>query len=157
MSQVLPLTARVELVAPEPDYRAFKGISDFVVALLADPRRHLSREEVAVAGALEKLGLRTLGVEESDTKRPDAVTVDLLHRLEFKRSTIGSPERTQKEIRRGSLKSRRVIADLRGASLDTAAAIQCLQRMIGSPLGSRLDEVGLLLRGDVLVGWSRYE
>lgn len=156
--RVLPATTRVRVTNPaEPEYREFDPIDSFVVAAEHDPRRFLLPEEASVADALEVLGLRTLGVEEAAGKRPDVLTWDRTHRVEFKKVKNPNASSITTEGRRASLKSRRAVIDVRGSGLTLDEASVLLRRIAPGALGRRLDELGLLLDDQDLVVWSRYE
>ena len=157
MRPVLPSTYLSGVRAvPAPAYRVFDDIADFTVASTTRPRGYLSDAETAVADALDELGLATRGVLEARRPRPDAVTADLEHRIEFKTLSVSSYDRIRAEARRGSLQSRQVVLDMRGTALERTEALQHLGRIARSALGPRLDEIGLLLADGTLVSWSRY-
>jgi len=159
MRSVLPATDVVRVTQVQsPAYRQFDSLSELTLAPTHSPWQFLSGPETATARALDGLGLMTIAVRAvTDSKRPDVVTADRLHRIELKSVGTASFATIQGRAREASYQARRVVLDLRGTALDRVKAAHIIRRVVSSSVGPRVDEVGLLVRGGKHVVWRRYE
>ena len=144
-----------ELLAPPDDphrYLDTKVRSDGTLMLETDQREHEMAQILQ-----DRFGISLTSVKESrdpGQPSPDTVHPPTRTTIELKRIERGTLNAVKQAIRNGAKQSSTVIVDATVEPVDEATAIGAVRSVL-SQSGDRVDEVVVLLPGDLTLRWSR--